>query len=288
MKRLGIWIVLCAAAWATAPTLHAQWYKAGVEWLNSHSDPPAINVAGTWKEKEWGTVILRQPDGSSAVSGTGDGWDIRGRVSGDQVYLLFASKGEVAYSAILALEDENTLKGLYAKAIVYEGARTRPMLLSYSGPVLVMPANYKATTAQTIEVAAFEAQEGIDFGPDYQMALTDELVDQLIQLKRFAQVTRADDPVPDAQPPEIRVTGVVTEISEGVRAVRILVGMGAGNGYIRAHVKFIEVATGEVRLEKDVEGQMLRSGWGGGDTITAAAGLARQIAKLVAKTKGPL
>jgi hypothetical protein len=288
MKRIGTWIILCAAVLATAPTLEAQWYKAGVEWLNSHSDPPTINVAGTWVEKEWKTVILRQKEGSNAVSGTGDGWDIRGRASGAKLYLLFASKGEIAYSAILAPEGDHTLKGSYSKGVISERSRTRPMLLKLTGPVLAMPANYKATGTQTIEVAAFEAKTGIDFGPDYQMALTDELVDQLIQLKRFAQVTRADDPVPNAQPPGIRVTGTITEISEGVRAVRILVGMGAGNGYIRAHVKFINVATGEVKLEKDVEGSMLRGGWGGGDTITAAAGLAKQIAKLAAKDKGSL
>ena len=282
--RAGTWIVLCAAVWATVPTLHAQKYSDGVKWLDSHSDPPTINVSGTWVGSSWKTVVLRQKEGSNAVSGTASYTNIHGVVSGNQLYLLFVYIGHIDYSAVLTLENEKTLKGSYTRRLMNDESGGRRMLLTYSGPVPAMPANYKAKSTRTIEVAPFEVQDGVDFGAKYQVALADEVVNQLIGTRRFTQVTRTEDLVPGAQPPDIRVSGVITELSEGARALRLFVGFGAGMARIRAHVKFIDVATGEVKLEQDVEGQLIK-GMAGGDAVEAAYGLAKEIAKL-AKDKG--
>jgi hypothetical protein len=263
-------------------------YMRGFYWLQSHTEPPAMNVSGTWEEKTWKTVVLRQKAGSNSVTGTGDNWDIHGQVSGNKLCLLFSSFGEVGYSAVLTMEDEKTLKGAYVSEVWRDESKTRPMVLSKSGPVALMPPDYKATSTQTIEVTDFVGADGMDFGADFQAALSDELVRRLVRLKRFAQVTQAGYAGPGAKAPDFRVTGMVTEFNEGSRALRVFVGLGAGRAYIRAHVKFIEVATGKVKLEQDVEGNMLGGGgFSGGEPIYAISPLAKEIAK-VAKGKGTL
>jgi hypothetical protein len=260
-------------------------YMRGVYWLKSHSEPPAINVSGTWEEKTWKTVVLRQKEGSSSVSGTGDSWNIHGVVSGTKVYLLFTSLGGVAYSAVLTMDGDKTLKGSYASEVMRDESKGRPMVLTKTGPARLMPPDYKATSAQTIEVTDFAFPDGADFGLDYQAALSDELVRRFVKLRRFAEVRQAGYSAPDAKAPDLRVTGVVTAVNEGNRAVRVLVGgMGAGRAYIRAHVKFIDVAAGNVKLEQDVEGDMYTGSFGG-EPIYAVTSLAKEIANL-AKSKG--
>ena len=71
----------------------------GKAWLDAHSEPAAVNVNGSWHEKDWGTVVLLQAEGSRDVTGDGDGWAATGVVSGKQVFLLFSDKGTVAYTA---------------------------------------------------------------------------------------------------------------------------------------------------------------------------------------------
>jgi len=85
--------------------------------------------------------------------------------------------------------------------------------------------------------------------------------------------------------------GIIGAGPAGISAADVLRGQGyqvtVYDRYDRAGGLLIYGIPG-FKLEKDVEGSMLRGGWGGGDTITAAAGLAKQIAKLAAKDKGSL
>ena len=101
----------------------------GKAWLDAHSEPAAVNVNGSWHEKDWGTVVLLQAEGSRDVTGDGDGWAATGVVSGKQVFLLFSDKGTVAYTAQLTWESDKSLNGSYSKGFMGGKTKTRPMHL---------------------------------------------------------------------------------------------------------------------------------------------------------------
>jgi hypothetical protein len=61
-----------------------------------------------------------------------------------------------------------------------------------------------------------------------------------------------------------------------------MVGFGAGKTKIVAHVKFVDAATGNVQLEKNVDGKVW-IGFMGGESIGATKGLAKDVAKLARK-----
>lgn len=105
------------AASESLPRQEPDWTRAGKTWLDSHTEPAAIKVDGTWHGSEWGDIVLHQTEGSGELKGTCDKWDINGLVSGNRVYLLFASYGDVAYSAVLTAAGDKTLDGDYAKGV---------------------------------------------------------------------------------------------------------------------------------------------------------------------------
>jgi hypothetical protein len=101
----------------------------GKAWLDAHSEAAAVNINGNWHEKDWGTVVLLQAEGSRDVTGDGDGWTITGVVSGKQIFLLFSNKGSVAYTAQLTWESDKSLNGSYSKGFMGGKTKTRPMHL---------------------------------------------------------------------------------------------------------------------------------------------------------------
>jgi len=116
--------VFAGAAFARGATVA----KEGRTWLAQYGEAASVNVNGSWHSKEWGTVNLIQQKDSRDVTGTGDGWDIVGVVSGNKVYLLFADKkGNLNYTATLTAEGDNKIEGTYAR---YGSGKTRPMLLT--------------------------------------------------------------------------------------------------------------------------------------------------------------
>jgi hypothetical protein len=131
MKRylfllLPVGMVLMLAVGLSARNLDTK----GKAWLDAHSEAAAINVNGDWHAKEWGKIVLNQAQGSRDVTGTGDGWDISGVVSGKQVFLLFSHKGNVTYTAELTSEGENSLNGSYSKGFMGDKTKGRPMHLT--------------------------------------------------------------------------------------------------------------------------------------------------------------
>jgi len=292
MKCLRMWLAVAALTF----TLQAQ-DKAkskaggdaasnplsGYEWLDGHSDPPAANVTGTWTEKSWKTVILRQRQGSAVVSGTGDGWNIEGVVSGGKLYVLFVSGAQVGYCGELAVESPTTIQGAYSNGAVYDSAKTRPMLLTKTGapPASGPPANYKAKTAQTVEVEDFDVRPGIEFTRYHRLALSEELVKILTDTKLYAKVTAAAD-MAAGEKADIRVTGTITELNTGVAALQRWVGFGAGRAFVRARVNFVDAATGQVKQDWEVETGFTSVV----DPVYVAAGLGKEIANL-AKGKKP-
>jgi hypothetical protein len=163
---------------------------------------------------------------------------------------------------------------------VFRTAVAASLLLLVALPCAAQPT---AAASKDIILSAFEAQKGIDFPPDFQEAFVTRLVEEFTKLKKFNRVIRPGDPIPENATGAIRLTGVVTEVDEGSRAARALVGWGAGKAYIKAHIKFVDEATGALKFEKDVQASMSR-GWGGGDSSKVGGNLAKEVAK-VAKSQ---
>ena len=131
MKRelVSLTLVL-AAVCSVGPVLNSQKLRTeGQAWLERFTEAPAVNVNGAWRSDDWGLVTLKHADGSRDVTGTGDGWEITGVVSGNKLYLLFCDDGEINYSAILEADGPKRLTGSYAKPLFTERARKRPMVL---------------------------------------------------------------------------------------------------------------------------------------------------------------
>ena len=80
----------------------------GKVWLGAHNEPATINVNGVWYAKEWGKIILNQAAGGRELTGSGDGWEVTGVVSGGQVFLLFSHHDKIAYSAELTSQGEKS------------------------------------------------------------------------------------------------------------------------------------------------------------------------------------
>jgi hypothetical protein len=149
---------------------------------------------------------------------------------------------------------------------------------------------------QRLEVDDFTVQEGIDFPADGLGVLRAEIVQELVHLRRFKQVsdkraaqpaseTKTETAEPQANTPEptLRLVGTITKYKPGSRAKRYLIGFGAGATKVVAHIKFVDAATGNVLFEKDVDGKVI-IGFFGGESSGATRGLAKEVAKVAKKT----
>src|ERR1035441_2898594 len=104
--------------------------QEGKAWLDANQEPATINVTGLWQGGEWGRISLNQREGGRRIIGTGDGWDISGVVSGNNVYLVLFHKEKIAYTAKLTAESPVLLTGVYASGLLYANSKTRPLRLS--------------------------------------------------------------------------------------------------------------------------------------------------------------
>ncbi len=134
----------------------------------------------------------------------------------------------------------------------------------------------------TLEIQPFAIPPGIDLPSDFRMALQRNLVEKMEKSKRFGRVSLAGDSSSSGAPPSLRLVGSITEFKKGNRAERYLVGPGFGRTVIRAHIQFVDVASGTVKFEKNVNGQVV-IGLFGGDSLGATNGLAKDISKAVKK-----
>jgi hypothetical protein len=106
------------------------WARAGKTWLDGHTEPAAINVNGTWHGSDWGELVLNQAEGSRALKGQCDKWDVNGVVSGNRVFLLFSSYGDVVYSAVLTAAGDKVLDGSFSKGLKAEDTKGKTMHLT--------------------------------------------------------------------------------------------------------------------------------------------------------------
>lgn len=85
----------------------------------SGSRAPAVNVEGKWQDADvdpntpfgWGKGMLEQSNGR--IEGHIGHYNITGRVSGNEVYLVFLSGGSVYYTARLEMKEKGVLRGNY-------------------------------------------------------------------------------------------------------------------------------------------------------------------------------
>lgn len=132
---------------------------------------------------------------------------------------------------------------------------------------------------QNVQVMRFEVRSGLDFPADYLVTMMEDIVGQLSNSKKFAQVLRQGETPAEANAPILQLVGTVTQFNKGSRAMRYMVGFGAGKTKVKAHVKFLNPATNETVLEKDVDG-LVWIGFIGGESLGATRGLAKEVAKL--------
>ena len=108
-------IVLPAPKVANATEKHARTLSdLSQAWLDQHKDPALVDLSGNW-DSEFGTIHLDQAENSRDVKGMGGGYEIRGVVSGNTVYLLFLTgENSVDYCAALTQEKDKGFYGSYS------------------------------------------------------------------------------------------------------------------------------------------------------------------------------
>jgi uncharacterized protein DUF4410 len=80
----------------------------------------------------------------------------------------------------------------------------------------------------------------------------------------------------------LRVSGTIRLFEAGRRTERCMAGFGAGGTKLVAAVRFVDADTGEVVLEHLADGRVF-IGPLGGNSMGAARGLAKEIAKVARK-----
>jgi hypothetical protein len=156
------------------------------------------------------------------------------------------------------------------------------LLLVTSAAAEKKTANANGKKYHYVQVNRFDVQPGIDFPPDYQLTIVEDLIKEIGKTKGVKQVLREGESLPQDQP-VLLVTGTITKFKKGNQAERYLVGFGAGATTINAHIKCYDATTKEMLFERDVDGKVIM-GLMGGKSEGANNGLAKEIAREVRKT----
>jgi Domain of unknown function (DUF4410) len=133
------------------------------------------------------------------------------------------------------------------------------------------------TPYTAVEVDRFVAAAGVTFPADYQSALVEDIARDVSLAFPSVIIVRQGDALPSGKA-VLRISGTVIEFKPGNRTKRQLIGMGAGATVVETLVWFLDAATGQVLLSRGAKG-VTRSGIAGGDSLGAADGLAKKIAK---------
>ena len=82
-------------------------------WLRSRTGPAQMNVAGAWKDPQWGSTFLRQCN--SSVTGKLGDYNVYGRINGRVLSVSLWYNGAQYYTATLVLQQPHVLIGRYYK-----------------------------------------------------------------------------------------------------------------------------------------------------------------------------
>ncbi|MFP4668738.1 MAG: hypothetical protein ACLFMN_08075, partial [Desulfobacterales bacterium] len=133
---IAVMMLLPLMACSTAMT------KAEVDpWLDKISEDRAaqINVDGRWQDENagpnapfgWGKGSFEQQE--NQLEGSLGKYNVKGKVSGDTVYLVLLSGGEVHYTAKLKKQKDDILRGNYFDESDSEQKEGTPMALERVG-----------------------------------------------------------------------------------------------------------------------------------------------------------
>jgi hypothetical protein len=116
--RLAFRIALLVVLPLLVPACFASKTK---DWLAAKAIPGAaeINIAGYWTNTDWGDGYFQQ-DGCR-VSGSLGGYQVRGVVNQNVVYLAIDSRGYPAFTAMLWLEEADLLGGNWVRGRIVRG-----------------------------------------------------------------------------------------------------------------------------------------------------------------------
>jgi hypothetical protein len=138
------------------------------------------------------------------------------------------------------------------RIVVFMAMLCAASVLHAAGPA---PMPYSA-----VEVDRFVAAPGVAFPADYQNTLAEDIAREISLAFQTVVIVHQGEAAPYGHA-LVRVSGVVSLFKR----------FGAGSAVLRAQVWFIDAATGQVLLNREVKG---RGSQGPGD------GLAKKIAKL--------
>src|SRR5215471_11094826 len=96
--------------------------------------------------------------------------------------------------------------------------RTFWLILTFSATAAIGLAQARQTTPYTVvEVDRFVANPGVDFPPDYQIALVEDIISETKRASKGIAIIREGEPIPPGRP-TLRVSGTITEFKPGSRA----------------------------------------------------------------------
>jgi hypothetical protein len=133
-----------------------------------------------------------------------------------------------------------------------------------------------------LEISTFDVPADSNLPDEFRTALASNLVARLRESGKFADVISGTDNGSAGQHPAVRLSGNITQFKKGSQAKRYLLGPGFGKTILKAHIRFTEVDTGKLLLERDVDGKVI-IGLLGGDSKGATNGLAKEVAKVARK-----
>jgi hypothetical protein len=110
--------------------------------------------------------------------------------------------------------------------------------------------------------------------------MKEDIAQRVIELHKFRHVSDYEDakaPAPGAER-VIVLKGRITEYTRGSQAARYLIGFGAGKGKIVVQCQFVDKTTGEVLLDRKVDGRVIGFGQ---STEGAIQGVSKEIKKVV-------
>ncbi|MFL6374713.1 MAG: DUF4410 domain-containing protein [Pyrinomonadaceae bacterium] len=149
--------------------------------------------------------------------------------------------------------------------------------------LFVIPAVGQATprsTGRKLQVTRFQIAPSVAFPETWVDTMMAETVDELTRIKKFDEISLITNAAtPSSRGVNLALTGTVTKFQPGSKAARFWIGMGAGKTKVVAAIKLVDLATGKVLLERDVDGSVIKGNWGGGDSSGATRGVAVEIAK---------
>jgi len=138
----------------------------------------------------------------------------------------------------------------------------------------------------TIEVSRFEVTQGSSIPENVINLIMLEIVDEMYKLKAFQRIIRPNiknefEGTNDTGP-KVRLTGTILKYDAGINLEKYTVSIPSIGTKAKAKIKFLDLATGTVLLEKEVGGSDLLP-FPGQLTNDATRKLAKEVAKITKK-----